>query len=36
VARLTAAYERCRFGEGTLSPEETAALGAAVAALRRR
>jgi transglutaminase-like putative cysteine protease len=36
VARLTAAYERCRFGEGTLSPEETAALGAALAALRRR
>ena len=36
VARLTAAYERCRFGEGALSPDEAAALGAALAALRRR
>ena len=36
VARLTAAYERCRFGSGALSTEEADALGAAVAALRRR
>ena len=36
VARLTAAYEHCRFGAGELSTEEVAALGAAVAALRRR
>jgi len=36
VARLTAAYERCRFGEGALSPEEAAALDASLAALRRR
>jgi transglutaminase-like putative cysteine protease len=36
VARLTAAYERCRFGAGELSSDEAAALSAAVAALRRR
>jgi hypothetical protein len=36
VARLTAAYERCRFGEGALSPDETTALDAALASLRRR
>jgi len=36
VARLTAAYERCRFGEGALSPDEAAALDAALASLRRR
>jgi len=36
VARLTAAYERCRFGSGALSTVEADALGAAVAALRRR
>ena len=36
VARLTAAYERCRFGESALSSDEAAALEAAVASLRRR
>jgi protein-glutamine gamma-glutamyltransferase len=36
VARLTAAYERCRFGEGALSPDEAAALDTALASLRRR
>ena len=36
VARLTAAYERCRFGAGALSPDEAAALDAALAALRHR
>jgi hypothetical protein len=34
VARLTVAYERCRFGEGALSPDEAAALDAALASLR--
>ncbi len=36
IERLTAAYERCRFGAATLSPDEAAALSAAVAALRSR
>ena len=36
VARLTAAYERCRFGEGALSPDEATALDVALASLRRR
>jgi protein-glutamine gamma-glutamyltransferase len=36
LARLTAAYERCRFGAGTLNPEEAAALEASLAALRGR
>lgn len=36
VARLTGAYERCRFGESALSPAEAAALDAALASLRRR
>ena len=36
VGRLTAAYERCRFGESSLSPDEAAALDAVLAVLRRR
>jgi transglutaminase-like putative cysteine protease len=36
LARLTAAYERCRFGAGALSPEEAAAVEASIAALRGR
>ena len=36
LAPLTAAYERCRFGAGALSAEETAALEASIAALRGR
>jgi transglutaminase-like putative cysteine protease len=36
VERLTGAYERCRFGAGSLSPDEAAALSAAVALLRSR
>ena len=36
LARLTAAYERCRFGAGALSAEEAAALEASIAALRGR
>jgi hypothetical protein len=35
-ARLTAAYERCRFGAGALAPEEVAALEVSLAALRAR
>ena len=35
-ARLTAAYERCRFGAGALTPEEVAGVEAAVIALRGR
>jgi hypothetical protein len=35
-AGLTAAYERCRFGEGALSSDEAAALDAALTSLRRR
>jgi len=34
-ARLTAAYERCRFGAGALTSEEVAGVEAAVIALRR-
>jgi len=36
LARLTAAYERCRFGAGALSAEEAAAVAASLAALRSR
>jgi len=36
LARLTAAYERCRFGAGELSPKEAVALEASIAALRGR
>src|SRR6266545_5221799 len=36
LARLTAAYERCRFGAGALSSEEAAAVEASIAALRGR
>jgi transglutaminase-like putative cysteine protease len=36
VARLTAAYERCRFGAGALSPDEAGALDAELASLRRQ
>jgi protein-glutamine gamma-glutamyltransferase len=36
VARITAAYERCRFGAGALSPDEAEVLDAVLAALRRR
>jgi protein-glutamine gamma-glutamyltransferase len=36
VARLTAVYERCRFGERALTSDETAAVEAALAALRQR
>jgi len=35
-ARLTAAYERCRFGADALTPEEAAGVEAAVLALRGR
>jgi hypothetical protein len=35
-ARLTAAYERCRFGAAALTPEEAAGVEAAVLALRGR
>jgi hypothetical protein len=35
-ARLTAAYERCRFGSAALTPEEAAGVEAAVLALRGR
>jgi protein-glutamine gamma-glutamyltransferase len=35
-ARITAAYERCRFGAATLSPDEAGVLDAALLALRRR
>jgi len=34
-ARLTAAYERCRFGAGTLAPGEQAELDVCLAAVRR-
>ena len=36
LARLTAVYERCRFGAGALSAEEAAAVDASLAALRGR
>jgi len=36
VARLTAAYERCRFGAAALTDEEATALEASLAALRGR
>jgi Transglutaminase-like enzymes, putative cysteine proteases len=36
LSRLTAAYERCRFGAGALSADETAAVAASLAALRSR
>jgi len=36
LASLTAVYERCRFGAVALSPEETAAVEASLAALRSR
>ena len=36
VARLTAAYERCRFGAAALTDEESAILEASLAALRSR
>jgi hypothetical protein len=36
VARLTAAYERCRFGAAPLTDEESAMLEASLAALRSR
>jgi len=36
VARLTAAYERCRFGAAALTHEEAVALEACLAALRGR
>ena len=35
-AVLTAAYERCRFGTGALTPEEDSRVEAAVVALRGR
>lgn len=36
VARLTDAYERCRFGAAGLTPDEAAAIETALAALRHR
>jgi len=36
LARVTAVYERCRFGAGALTPEEAAAVEASLTALRGR